>query len=259
MKIHSNAGMGGILMLVGKPRGAFFTLIELLVVIAIIAILSALLFPALSSARDSARRLTCASNMRNIGVVLCSYANDYNSYLPPFNASIWRTYDLAGTQTTLKTLWTVFMPYLTSDPAMKDFAPWGKVLFCPMNPYTNFRVYDSGMGYDVGFHTASGRTNYLYELRAPPGWSSALPGTPRRISDIDPPARYGLTFPNYRLLQDVTITSDGNAASQSNHLRLCGAGSGAPPNDDANYLYVDGSVRKVRAGDSTFQQASFID
>ncbi|MBB6051270.1 type II secretion system protein [Armatimonas rosea] len=63
-----------------------FTLIELLVVIAIIAILAAILFPVFAQARESARQTTCLSNMRQIGLAVRMYTQDYDETLPIFYA-----------------------------------------------------------------------------------------------------------------------------------------------------------------------------
>ncbi|MCS6831840.1 MAG: prepilin-type N-terminal cleavage/methylation domain-containing protein, partial [bacterium] len=63
-----------------KIRG--FTLIELLVVIAIIAILAAILFPVLSSARESARQTTCASRFYQVARAVAAYSADFDTFMP---------------------------------------------------------------------------------------------------------------------------------------------------------------------------------
>ena len=64
-----------------ERRRKGFTLIELLVVIAIIAILAAILFPVFARSREAARSATCKSNLRQIGMAIRLYAQDYDDTL----------------------------------------------------------------------------------------------------------------------------------------------------------------------------------
>jgi prepilin-type N-terminal cleavage/methylation domain-containing protein/prepilin-type processing-associated H-X9-DG protein len=65
-----------------KNKRQFFTLIELLVVIAIIAILAAMLLPALNRARETAKSVHCISNLKQVSLAMFSYADDYAGYIP---------------------------------------------------------------------------------------------------------------------------------------------------------------------------------
>jgi prepilin-type N-terminal cleavage/methylation domain-containing protein len=106
-------------------RRSAFTLIELLVVIAIIALLMALLLPAIQKVREAANKMLCASNLRQIAVAAHNYHNDYNK-LPPGALHSLKpngTY-MTGNVQNVGCLF-LLLPYLEQDNLYKQFVGTG--------------------------------------------------------------------------------------------------------------------------------------
>ena len=100
-----------------KLRGGF-TLIELLVVIAIIAILAAMLLPALAKAKQKAHAIACMNNLKQVGLGMLMHADENDDMIPRGNDKRW---------------WFVFMPYIPEGGTERDFRNI-KIFMCPSYP-----------------------------------------------------------------------------------------------------------------------------
>jgi prepilin-type N-terminal cleavage/methylation domain-containing protein len=107
-----------------------FTLIELLVVVAILAILAALLLPSLRSARDSAKKVSCCNNLRQIGAGFALYSND-NDGNWPYDATVYGA-PYNGRRATYENTWleTMLSPYVVPANWSAGRAG-GQVYICP--------------------------------------------------------------------------------------------------------------------------------
>ena len=132
-----------------------FTLIELLVVIAIISILAALLLPALSGAREFAKRTNCSSNLKQVYYGALSYVTDYNGFMPPSPASP----HYGWSSLVARSMGINFsndnfaMPYNAPNSAMDNSAV--KTFFCPSQKQVYLNSGKTEQNLPVGVVTTS--------------------------------------------------------------------------------------------------------
>lgn len=149
-----------------RAYGAF-TLIELLVVIAIIAILAAILFPVFGRARENARRSSCQSNLKQIGLGIIQYIQDYDERLPGATDGNGGVNQRGGW-----TYYTAFGRPARFDPAQGSIYPYIKssqIFVCPSDAAGS----TAGNSYAINACVAAKDTTADAGFRFKPGLSSA--------------------------------------------------------------------------------------
>ena len=199
-----------------------FTLIELLVVIAIIAILAAILFPAFAKARESARRISCVSNLKQIGTGIMQYVQEFDEKLPPCENNL-------GASSTTREPYPVLIKLYLQDAG---------VYKCPSNSQT-LMMRNSGNVYFNHYFANGGNDNQSDDRVVVTGTGIDRPmnaevyGGGVAVSAIKAPSQLILIYEN-RTNRTEPIAYDTADLEFQGHLGT------------TNFLFADGHVKSMR-------------
>jgi prepilin-type N-terminal cleavage/methylation domain-containing protein/prepilin-type processing-associated H-X9-DG protein len=216
----------------GRPDA--FTLIELLVVIAIIAILAAMLLPALAKAKERGKRAVCMSNIRQVGLGAIMYAADFQDKVFP---------SLANNQLGLDTNLLSTLPSYYAFSLKTDSTEQNNIWSCPTRNFLP-RLSANGAAIGIGYQYFGGLTTWVNDA-----------GT---INNAPSPVKLGSSKPTWCLAAEANLkyVSPGNSAGQigwgydgfvtGQPARVPHPRSGQVFPDGGNILFADGSVRWIK-------------
>ena len=210
-----------------------FTLIELLVVIAIIAILAAILFPVFAKARENARRASCQSNLKQIGLGIAQYTQDYDETFPLTEQDAGNApyFDANGVSMSFD---------LTIQPYVKSM----QILRCPSD--TRSQIYANLPGYGANVRRSYAMARYLKVEGGRAGKNLAEIAAPAVTVFAGERRGCGNGQPGQWYLCGIFDAVDKAAAVGYAELWQGPPGTEMIHIGTSNILYVDGHVKAIK-------------